>query len=273
MSDVDSPGAWKERGNALLKKSELMPAIKAYQKALQLLLEDCDVSSIGASVVVKVDAASEFVSGMVAGFEEIDGGKTEVVLDDGREIDDVDATCIEPLAEDPDDRELQRSIYLNLARAYFKIPKLGWSIRFSSLALAVSRVLDGEYRHEEHTIDFPPQHQRKIADALYIRGKACLGCGRHVTASKHAKILCDKGIDEAKGQTLNKEIHAFRVRRMKSNRQLAGAMSEWVEQAMEMNSELTTGEAEERGDGEEEQPMDEADDNEGEEQKKECSLQ
>ena len=87
--------------------------------------------------------------------------------------------------------------------------------------------------------DLPHLYRKKIADALYIRGKACLECGRHVTAARHAEVLCDRGIDEAKGKTLHKEVHAFRVRRMKSNRKLAKHMGAWVEQAMEVNQLMT----------------------------------
>lgn len=247
MAELDTPEKCKEAGNVLFtKKGDNLGAIKLYHRALELLLKPFDATSIGASVIVKMDeASSEFVTGMVSGYDVVDK-KTEVCFDDGSEEGDIEASRIEKLVESPAQKELQRSCYLNSAKAYFKENKPGWSIRFSSLALAVSRVLgeDGDYRHEGSSkglsdSDLPPKYRRLIADCLFIRGKACLGAGRHVTAQQHAELLCGQEIDEAKGKALAKDVHSFRVIRMKSNRKLAKHMGEWVEQAMELNSMMT----------------------------------
>ena len=244
----------KNAGNELFtKKGDNVGAIKQYLRAVELLLKHFEISSIGASVIVKVDeSSSEFATGMVSGYDDI-GKKFEVCFDDGSEEGEIDAKLITPLA-DPEQRELQRSCYLNLARVYFKMLKPGWSIRYSSMALAVSRVLgDGEYRHEGSSLnhsdaDLPPKYRRLIADCLFIRGKACLEAGVHRTAQQHADLLVNQQIDAAKGKLLHKEVLAFRERRVRSNRKLAKHMAEWVEHAVDLSA-LAAKEASPSGEG------------------------
>ena len=122
-----------------------------------------------------------------------------------------------PIAKE---RELQRSLYINCARAEFKLGRYGRSANQASLALAVTRVLDGEFHCEASLEGADDTLIKKMADGLSIRGQALLKAGKHVMASQHADLLIDGGIDEAKGKALSKEVLAFRTRRMKSNREL-----------------------------------------------------
>ncbi len=245
----------KDAGNALFTRiHDNASAIKCYLRALELLLvvtpndDKSSLTAVGAAVLVQMKGQSgEYQSGMVAGLEEENGCRSvEVVYDNDEEESGINLDRLVKLAEDDEvSRELQRSCCLNLSRAYFKEGKHGWAIRYASLALAVTRVVDGKYHNEVKsagysTDELPERWRGKIADALYVRGKALLAAGRHVTAKVHADLLCSQEIDKEKGRTLEKEVHSFRVRRMKSNRVLAKRMGEWVEEAVETNRRMSS---------------------------------
>ena len=258
----------KAEGVALFKDQEWYRAIEKFEKALESLTTG-SVTSCGSSVLYRTDSG-DYRSGIVSDFDE---GLVEVLFDDA-EDEEVQAkpSKLTPIAED---RELQRSLYMNCARAEFKLGKNGRSANKASLALAVTRVLDGGFRAETSLQGEDDAFRKKMADGLSIRGQALLKAGKHVMAQQHADLLIGEGIDEAKGKALAKEVLAFRTKRMKSNRELSKQLASWVEVAMEENQKITKEQGQEEREGQEEQtPL--AKEGEGEplgEGEGECSLQ
>ena len=225
----------KSDGVFAFKEQKWAKAIEKFTLALSELLEGLSVTSCGASVLCKTETG-DYRSGIVSDFDE---GFVEVLFDDNSEEEmSVEPSKLTPIAKDG---ELQRSLYMNCARAEFKLGRNGRSANQASLALAVARVLDGEYRADSSLEGADDALRKKIADGLSIRGQALLKAGKHVMASQHADLLIDGGIDEAKGRALAKEVLAFRTRRMRSNRELSKQLASWVEVAMEESEKIRQG--------------------------------
>lgn len=253
----------KEFGNALFRIKDYDAAVRYYKASLDVLLRTVKLS-VGTTVLV-AKSPSEYVSGMIADANA--SGSYEVIFDE-EELDDesnvpasrliVVATNRRESSNHRDDSkeqseldrtdvvELQRALYMNLARCSFqKQPPLpGWAVRWSTLALAVtlykqqqSNAGSSNDRTTEKGDNEAPSSNapKQLADALYLRCKAFIAASRPQFARKDAQVLTQ--LDSSKADALMKEIDAFCLRRQKSNRKLAKDVASWVETAMKMSSD------------------------------------
>ena len=272
-----SSAEMKECGNYLFataKDCEL--ASFYYEKALvQLLLEGgCHKISVGANVLVSIPGAIDYASGMV--YDLIEGSSSkagniyEIMYDDpameaqaqqlhgGGGDASSSASSFSMGADrlvllsssDAASRELQRSIYMNMARCAMKKRHFGWSVRFCSISLAIIQVMTSEKLLGVVVTAASPK--KALCDALFLRGKSLLSLARPGFArcdSTRLRALALEGgggggvQDDAgaKSTQLNKEIDAFVAKRKKTNRQLAVNVSAWVEKSMELSVKFRGG--------------------------------
>ena len=244
--EVDlSPAVCKERGNKMfLQFKDYDASTYWYNKALFLLQKKSEFEEkIGSAVLVRKEGSVDFPSGIVSDAVvdekwESKTSKFEVIYDldsDGEES-DISGNRIILLCNSSTDRDLQRSCYLNLARCSTKRKDFGWSVRFSSIAFAITRVVDCNYCNSAKD---DSKWNKMMADALFLRGKALLSSWRPKLAKNDAKIL--EEFDESKARSFRREIDNFKVHRVKSNQKLAKDIAKWLDEAMCISENIKAG--------------------------------
>ena len=230
---LPTPLQYKEYGNILFSTcKDWDAAMVYYKKALSGVQDVRGVgwSSVGAGVLVSSDGTVDIKPGIVSSNE---GDYVDLMYDDDTEEEAVQVTKLLPLAEIRF-RSLQRACYLNMARCALKKCTFGWTIRYSSLALAILQVMLGEFLSIDDIANGTSQDmKRQAADSLLLRGKALLLAGRPGLASNDARVL--QSLNNAKGTQLLREIHTFRSDRCKRNKRLARDVVNWVQTAMSIS--------------------------------------
>ena len=125
------------------------------------------------------------------------------------------------LAAGAEERELQRSLWINVARCLLKRCQFGWTVRFASLALACSKCMG---------------HAKGTADGLAVRCKSLLAACKPKAALRDCHELAARG--DSRGAALQRECEAFLRDRQRSNRQMAKDIAQWANRAMRVGGHL-----------------------------------
>jgi len=248
-TDKAGPGLLKERGNKLYSEyKDYGAASVCYMRALTLVVPTN--LQIGQHVLVAQKSSLEFASGIVADIVINAKGEAhqyEVIYDDSRLFEEHSIAASRVLglsSPGPQGRQLQRSLYLNLARTSLQRENFGWASRWASLGLAVSKVWDGNFHISSwNTITqqtgSTESHQKLMADCYYLRSRALVSVGRPNLARADAFAL--REIDPERAATLLKSVEAFKAQRAKTNKKLARDVAAWVDQAMQIHAAIPQG--------------------------------
>jgi hypothetical protein len=188
---TSTPFKCKEDGNKLYKLNDFGAAAQLYSEGLRLLLKKR--MSIGTAVIIFIDNEIEMRHGIVAGIDE-QSKQVDIIYDNleenydekEEEEDGISMKRVIALA-DNEELEIQRALYLNLARCSVKLRSVGWSVRWSSMAVAISRYMhhNTDKSNSTNICDSKPL----LADALYLRAKCLLSASRPKLATKVSNKL------------------------------------------------------------------------------------
>jgi hypothetical protein len=225
-----SASEMKDNANVLFAKKDYASAAGLYKEALKQL-SDSNKLSIGSNVLVASSSANGPAGDLRTGcIGDIENGHYSVIYDDGSDDEDmVPSDRIVFLSTAAEERELQRSIYLNLCRCSMKKRVHGWAVKWASYALGVT-----QYILENDKYD--PPFLKKLADGLYLRGRSFLSANRPNLARIDAENL--KELDSARASSLLRDIETHKERQRKLNKKLAVNVAQWVQTAMETNSKI-----------------------------------
>ena len=176
-------------------------------------VSDCDDSS---SVITKCDIMYDDLN--YDGDGHGDGDDEEVDMEASR------VTIIHP---DRSKQTIQASLYSNLAKSSFFLHRFGWAVRNSSIAILIQT---------QESIHGDEKRKKNVCDMYFVRIRAFLSSGRPRLAGKDVKTLGK--FDETRAKILTKEIEQFKTKRQVSNRKLAKDVAAWVDQAMQINSQI-----------------------------------
>ena len=228
----------KDRANILFTKhKDILGAEKLYMKALAKV-SPCAPFTVGTTVLLLPYDQKTRVNLLSATVADLEAGQYDVLLDslvegnggdEGEEKEEeeeeeqrVSAQRIAAaLAAGAEERELQRSLWINLARCLLKRCQYGWTVRFASLALACSKCT---------------AHAKGTSDALAVRCKAFLMASKPKAALRDCRELAARG--DSRGATLQRECEAFLRDRQRSNRQMAKDIAQWADRAMRVGGHL-----------------------------------
>ena len=291
-NENESAECLKGWGNILFKLKDYSAATEYYCKAL-LKLDPPPVSlvpsfakkiqssgksiSIGQSILVAKDNSFEYRNARVS---DVNATSVDVLYDGTITGDDDDdeengvsldrvvslpRSSFDTRSQSDDsmvkssDLLLQRSIVLNLARCEFKRARKGWAIKYSSVALALSKMTEQIDSHDALGSSL-------VADAIFFRSTVLLAANRPKFAKKDAREL--RNYDASRADKLEKSIAEFTTQQLKSNRKLAKNLASWVQYAIKAGSEGSSGNGKngEQGDL---SVLDEDGDGEGERETKE----
>jgi hypothetical protein len=176
----------KDHGNALFSSRDYHAARMYYLQALQLLEKPS--IAVGSLVVLAPEAiastsssaaAKLFRYGMIS---DITDSAVEIVFDgDGSEGEDeeeatvTDMARILPLHKSVDQRNLERSLYGNLAKCCVQLKMYGYACRYASIAVEIQRSC------KEQTEEM--QHKKVLADMLFVRAKVLIAVSKPKLAS------------------------------------------------------------------------------------------
>ena len=282
-TDISST-TFKEYGNILFNKKDYIESEKYYLLGIKKLLVSSSnglsngfrKENVGSYTIIQKTNNSlvNFRIGMISdinqngqlidvvylnNFKLIDTTGNEILLeedfDDENEVEDEDninvtERVIANLPQTLSDLELLRSLYLNLCRIKNKLKVYGWAIKYSSLALIVTKficytiITNSENNNQNssstlthhNSVDNNSKLIKQLADAYYLRGSILLTVGR----PQLAKIECQRMeiLDSVRSHKLSIQIDQFLKKRQQSNKTLAVEMSKWVESAMSQYQNL-----------------------------------
>jgi hypothetical protein len=209
----------KEWGNALFSRwRDYGAAEKHYKRALNLLSPPA--ATTGALALVLPSDPSKNLDMRAATVDVEDEGQFEVTFEDvegGGEGVLSPAQIAAVLAPAAYQRELQRVLWLNLARTALKREQHGWAARYASLSLCTARVLESS---------------KGQGDALAVRARVLLAAHKPHAAKRDAQALAQMG-DQARASSLAKEAEALLQEKKRSSRKLARDIAKWVDVAMQ----------------------------------------
>jgi hypothetical protein len=187
-----NPLQLKNQGNILFKKLDYIAAINRYQHSLNKLNKSLPLLSIGSSVLIRgkeKENQTLFRSGIIS---DTDDSKYEIMYDDDDEEYGVDISRINQVspknitfASDINNEielgiDIQRALYMNLSRCCLKRNQTGWSVHWSSLAIALILSNIDEDIAEAKNI----KKRKEISDAYLLRCKSLLTARRPGLAKK-----------------------------------------------------------------------------------------
>jgi len=195
--DISSASTLKSNANTLFGLRDYQSALVFYMKAMERLVGGIPLQ-VGCLVLVSYLDSADLRTGMIA---DSDDSMYDVLLDaDGRSHSEeevvVAADRVLVLAASPPDRVLQRSLYLNMARCASKLSLKGWTVKYASIALAISSFMNLENPEAACTTassDIYPSDSNAdsevdavglLADCLYFRGRSLLTACRPQMARK-----------------------------------------------------------------------------------------
>eukprot|EP01041_Mallomonas_annulata_P003777 gene3777-7503_t len=250
----------KEQGNVLFKLNDFGAAAEQYSAGLRVLVGK--KLSVGMNVMICRDN-KDIRLGMVSGLDERpDGTSTADIFyetddyndEDDNEEDEEDGIPIQritPLAP-TEHLELHRALCMNQAKCALKLGALGWSVRWSSFAVAISKHIitssitssssDSRGKFEEGKIENEIETKRDetkseerrqsslVSDALYLRAKCLLTAARPKLAMQDVRVL--SRLDAKKAAVMERDIDVFVTQRVKANKKLARDVAAWVDEAM-----------------------------------------
>lgn len=211
----------KERGNALFSRwRDYDAAEQQYQRALKLLSPPA--ATTGALVMALPSDPSKNLDLRAATVDVEDEGQFEVTFEEegagsGGEGVLAPAQIAAVLAPKAGQRELQRVLWLNLARTALKREQHGWAARYASLSLCAAQVLESN---------------KGQGDALAVRARVLLAAHKPHAAKRDAQALAQRG-DQARAAAVSKEAQMLLQERKKSTRKLARDIAQWVDVAMQ----------------------------------------
>ena len=189
-SDDRTASSLKSDANTLFELKDYKSAVVVYKKAINRIVGDTQLE-VGCLVLVSYSDSVDMRTGMISDVADL---AYDVLLDDDyrHQVDEevvVSADRLLVLASSPSDRLLQRSLYLNLARCATKLSYKGWAVKYASIALAISSLIDSECRDKASTVpscSMSPEMDsvRLLADCLYFRGRSLLIACRPQLAKK-----------------------------------------------------------------------------------------
>lgn len=170
----------RSNGNALFKINDFEAASCQYKASLQMLLAGSSISC-GSSVAVKTPQG-DYETGMVAGLEDNDSG--EIIFDchGDEELDDaiVPLKQCTLLCSTTQEADLQRALYMNLARCALKLKHPGQACNWASAAVAMMKSISSN----DDNIDENDNSRKQLMDAHYLKGKILLSSNRPKLAEK-----------------------------------------------------------------------------------------
>lgn len=237
----------KEEGNTLFSLKDYSAALSWYTEAtrrLAVITSSKESSSykgfpIGQNVLVpRENGSADYKVGVIS---DVDGDRCDVMYDtDNRgdllaiawrdsygqrqedycedqdeEEEDIglpQAKLI-PLTRDVQGRQLQRALYMNMARCAFKRGTHGWAIRYVSLMLGVARSIYAMITESSAAAALSVDRteaeiavvRKQIMDGLYFRSKALLSANRPRLAARDAKQLVtfERLVEQATGRAMS----------------------------------------------------------------------
>lgn len=180
----------KEEGNVLYALRDYKSAEDYYKYSLKIMKvpfsSSMNLFSIGQEALVEQNGSIDFDFGMVSG---INSDKVDILLDNGDELNDCLLTSLVLLCNNNNNKTIQRSIYMNMARCSLKRHRNGWAVKFSSIAIAISMsILSNENSNNNNNINKEEIH-KQLADSFYFRGKLLISINRSKFAEKVLIII------------------------------------------------------------------------------------
>lgn len=210
----------KDRGNALFTKcKDFLAAEKMYLSALEKLGIPQSSYSVGSTVLILPNNPKKVLDLSPATVIDHNpsSGTYDIMIDDTEEDVTILAERIVGLAAHPSSQELQRSLWMNVARCLTKREQYGWAVRYSSYALACAQVLS---------------NHKGILDALSVRAKLLLSAHKPAASRSDCQRLAALG-DTDRSQSQLREVDAYMKDKAKSNRIMAKEIAQWVDKAMQ----------------------------------------
>ena len=185
------PTILKDNGNILFAFKDFESATLKYLESLKNLKSITNqIISIGSTVIVTPDIGKvvtdsqnldeknqkdkfAFKYGLVSDISP--DGNVEVIYNDQLEELNIARRRIIKIYDDITSRELQRSLYSNLAKSSLQLVRYGWAVRYASIATAILEYTDENF-HDIFT--------KNIANILFIRAKAYIGANKLSSALK-----------------------------------------------------------------------------------------
>jgi hypothetical protein len=192
----------KEFGNILFRHKDYRNSIIYYELGLERLFLDTNKSeagskaesglktfSIGTQVIVFSKDINDYDSAMISSNDLVDNPKTqsdiryEAILSTSQlEIEVKGCDCVE-IASIPTNQLLQRTLYINLTKAYQKRNYRGWAVRYASYAVVLSKIHCGDYADSRGSCGLTETEMKQLlADSLFLRGKVYLSASRPARA-------------------------------------------------------------------------------------------
>ena len=242
----------KVQGNALFKRSDYVCAISSYNRSLARLKELFGSVSVGSEVLVKRDDGCGFTGAMVSDLSD-DATLCDVIYDEdeeGEEEEEEGVNIAERVislapagllvpgsggsSEGEGALELQTALYLNLSKCCHKLRRLGWAVRYSSLVIAALQ----RRRSDGYGGD---SGRKRLADALGVRCRSLLQCGRPQLAQRDAELMGEVltlPSEVERARALHEEVQRYRQRKQREDRRLARDVAQWVDTAMKRSEEV-----------------------------------
>ena len=161
----------KEFGNELFKAKDYLAAKEAYSQSNRLIRQPSP--SVGTRVIIANDTQNTARVGLVS---DLNDGYIEVIYEDGKfpEEEVVNESSTTVLCQGAD-LELQRTLFMNLARCSMKLKNYGWCVRWANFAIAVAQTQAIVY---EDNVSLRDRARTSMSDALFMRGKCLLAASR-----------------------------------------------------------------------------------------------
>lgn len=234
------PDEIKERGNIIFGLQDYETAIQLYLQSLRLLTEKLSISA-GTSVLIQSSRSQLDYFPATINYEDDLENMFEVEYDNedceectSRNISEITAVAsdLKDHQRDLNMRLLQRSLYINLARCHIKQHQPGWTIKYCSLSIGITKSIQFSSISIENT-----SLNKFYSDAYFIRGKALIMASRPELARKDSLAL--DGINSAKAKQLISEIDGLKKSIHKLNRKLVSDLMLWVDSSVTQSAGQT----------------------------------
>jgi tetratricopeptide (TPR) repeat protein len=176
----------KNQGNILFGLKDYLKAHKYYSKAISKINNQNNRSTIGCTVLIPQNDSINFLCGMISS---CNANNTVDVIIDSIDLDDEQCdVAVEKVMHLPNNfsqKLLTRSVYMNIAKCFYKRNQPGWSIKYASIALAILLHLEffNATNENEYSKIENDSITKLVAETYYFRGKALL----QVNRPKHAE--------------------------------------------------------------------------------------
>jgi tetratricopeptide (TPR) repeat protein len=249
-------------GNELFSMKDYESAEKYYRQGIDLIMKK--EVSIGSRVLISSCDSNTTQPVKSAVVSSIDSDNIDVMYDfyssTEEEDDTVKADRVMYVESDQVAFDLQRALYMNLAKCSLKLNHRGWAIRWSTFAISIllQRLFYDGMTTQSLSL------RKSLADAYYVRATILLKSNRPNLSKKVDCSYCDiicvvflivylqdameaikyEGFVDApqsisgKYRTLMADIDMFVRNRNKENRALARNIAAWVNEAVATNAAM-----------------------------------